>query len=79
MKYLLLTKFKGRTVSYGTGEYGPLNWPITARVLTKRYNNDSYNMMQLIKYAHGSTINGLKMMFSCLACCNLIILDVQQN
>ena len=25
-----------------TGEYGPLNWPITARVLTKRYNKTSY-------------------------------------
>ena len=25
-----------------TGEYGPLNWPITAAALTKRYNNYSY-------------------------------------
>ena len=23
-------------------EYGPLNWPITARILTKRYNNTMY-------------------------------------
>ena len=28
-----------------TGEYGPLNWPITACVLTKRYNKDKYDMM----------------------------------
>ena len=25
------------------GEYGPLNWPITARVLTKWYNKLCYN------------------------------------
>lgn len=40
---------------------------------------DSYNTMQLLIYAYGTTINGLKIMFSYLACCNSVIVDVQQN
>ena len=31
-----------KVLAVRAGEYGPLNWPITARVLTWRYNNISY-------------------------------------
>ena len=35
----------GRTV-----EYGPLNWPIAARVLSKRYNKCNYCLEMLVTY-----------------------------
>ena len=37
----LWPKRKGHKLT-GKNEYGPQNWPITARVLTKRYNNIWY-------------------------------------